>query len=1000
MADRRPLISESSDSFDAANTTPALPSLGFSPSSHSLGFNPISQTSPHSSPPLSRPGYARLQSDAIAVERNTPSTVLEEDEDGDIAIADSLNRRTSSGLGIASPTSPASRRVSIQTIPRRPVPAGPKSPPLYRSPATLSPPGTGNPLLGGFPRGSVESTPDLTRGRYSPDGGSYDDYRPGILKNTKSSTSLDNDDYQQYLHSQDSERLRRSAPSIKSAYETGFRPTHECPTTKDFYQSRFTWVSITIVIICLFSTVFSGIFLGLALKAPRYGRRITSHGPLHPADAMLLTSVFAKLIELSFVTSFVAFLGQVLSRRAFMKEQGRGVTLSELSMWRWVVQPGTLITHWETAKYAGISILGILSLLSAVLATMYTSAATALVQPILRSGNWDHLVMQGRVVTEFANVNYVKELCESPITAAMDPAEGGNTCLQIEHAGQGYHNYQRYLSSWEQESRFGNGTSDQSKRPQGFGLLYENTTVFGQWINIIDTKEESKKYGRAYNKVALAMPHAGVFAAARDERNNILQPEELSSEGTYSIRASVPSPVLNVLCVNMNRTELEPIVYDSWSNNETVLISNWKELSNNATTTNKTVVDDIFGWTKQSDAGIDYPPVFSKFPVEFNTVMNHTSAAWGRDAIYLLGAGGAMGTVNNNQTWTLCKMHVTLTAKCATQYNATGSGGTMEAICEDKDADMSFIHSNSSASEGLSVPNWRDVGFDWSNSMSLNTGIMDANAANSRLLTQLILHNDTAGEFDLNPTLPSPAEALAVMSGCTLLMSALDAPYIMDWNYTAPKLGEYTTQYFNASVTAQQYASGGVDDSSKGWMIILFLVFLMNILVLIYFLFHKGLVTDFSEPPNLFALAVNSPPSHLLAGSCGGGPEGKQYMVNWFVNAEGDHLYMEPGQKPVLVGGHDDHSPHTHTHHNSHAPHVHVHPPSIEKGKAGGVGGFFSGITNSFGILREGGLNFGWKQDQRRMRPVSVVETEFEMDDAHTKTQRRYQKLANRRSML
>jgi hypothetical protein len=92
----------------------------------------------------------------------------------------------------------------------------------------------------------------------------------------------------------------------------------------------------------------------------------------------VLTSVMAKLIELSFVTSFVAFLGQVLSRRAFMKEQGRGVTLSELSMWRWVVQPGTLITHWETAKYAGVTVLGLLSLLSAVLATLYAPAATAL----------------------------------------------------------------------------------------------------------------------------------------------------------------------------------------------------------------------------------------------------------------------------------------------------------------------------------------------------------------------------------------------------------------------------------------------------------------------------------------------------------------------------------------------------------------------------------------------------------------------------------------------
>lgn len=61
-----------------------------------------------------------------------------------------------------------------------------------------------------------------------------------------------------------------------------------------------------------------------------------------------------------------------------MKDHGRGVTLSELSMWRWVVQPGTLITHWETAKYAGLSILGMLSLVSAILATMYSSAATAL----------------------------------------------------------------------------------------------------------------------------------------------------------------------------------------------------------------------------------------------------------------------------------------------------------------------------------------------------------------------------------------------------------------------------------------------------------------------------------------------------------------------------------------------------------------------------------------------------------------------------------------------
>jgi hypothetical protein len=182
-------------------------------------------------------------------------------------------------------------------------------------------------------------------------------------------------------------------------------------------------------------------------------------------------------------------------------------------------------------------------------------------------------------------------------------------------------------------------------------------------------------------------------------------------------------------------------------------------------------------------------------------------------------------------------------------------------------------------------------------------------------------------------------------------------------------------------------------------MIILLLVFLMNILVLVYFLFHKGLVTDFSEPPNLFALAVNSPPSHLLAGSCGGGPEGKQYMVNWFVNNEGDHLYMEPGQEKSALLGEDGGHAHAHTHTHEHGPHVRVHPPSIENsGK--GSGGFFSGITKSLDGLRTKGMNLGRKQDQVRNRPISVIDGDFEMEDGHTKTQRRYAKLANRRSML
>jgi len=684
MADRRPLMDEFSDPADTTNT-PALPSLGFSPTSSSLGFAPIAHVSPPLSPRYSsRPGYTRLSSDPTVVEKTTPPTVVEEDEED---IAHSLSRQSTGGLGIdasASPPAP-SRRVSVQTIPRRPLPSNARSPSI-RSPV-LSPPNTGDPFLGGFPHHSAESTPDLRRERFSPKHDS-EPFRRGVLKHAGNSTTSLNNDYQEFLRSSHGDQVRNGAPSIKTAYETNFHPTHQCPTERPFYQSRFTWVSITIVIICLFSTVFSGIFLGLALKSPRYGRSISSQGSFKPADAILLTSVMAKLIELSFVTSFVAFLGQVLSRRAFMKDQGRGVTLSELSMWRWVVQPGTLITHWETAKYAGLSVLGLLSLLSAVLATLYTPAATALgkcfisipttvaladllaVQPMLKDGGkYGEVVLAGRVKTGFANVNYVKSICETPISVDMDKNNSGNTCLQIEHAGQGYHNYQRYLSTWKHWTRFGNGTSDQLKRPQGFGLLYENTTVTGQWINVINTTEESKKHGRAINKVSLAMPHASVFSAARYGENNIMQPEELNSEGTYSLRASVPSPVMNVLCANLNEEELSPIIYNKWPNNKDVTMENWDKLRDNATTKNKTVVDEIFGWKKKDDKKMtDYPPVFGKIPIAFNTIMNHTSASWGREAVYLLGSGGNMddGTALNG-TYALCKIHVTLTSRCSTQ---------------------------------------------------------------------------------------------------------------------------------------------------------------------------------------------------------------------------------------------------------------------------------------------------------------------------------------------
>lgn len=331
------------------------------------------------------------------------------------------------------------------------------------------------------------------------------------------------------------------------------------------------------------------------------------------------------------------------------------------------------------------------------------------------------------------------------------------------------------MAEWDKAAANGNGTTKQEKRPPGFGLLYENTTITAQWISIINTTEVSKRYGRPINNVSLAMPHAGVFEAAHSPRNDILQPEELNSEGTYSLKASVPSPVVNVLCVNMNEDELAPIVYDTWNEDEVVNITTWDSpgLMDNATTNATTKVDEIFGWSPTN-----LPPVFAKYPKPFNTLMNHSSKPWGRGSIYLLGRGGLNDAgLNMTDTFAVCRVSVWITTNCTTQYNARSGGGTMEAHCEDTADNMAYIKRNPDAPTINLVKNWMDIGFDWSNALSLQTGIMDGSASNSRLLTQLMLsptNKDPENfEVDLSPALPSMGEALAVMSGCTLLKSML-----------------------------------------------------------------------------------------------------------------------------------------------------------------------------------------------------------------------------------
>jgi hypothetical protein len=46
----------------------------------------------------------------------------------------------------------------------------------------------------------------------------------------------------------------------------------------------------------------------------------------------------------------------------------------------------------------------------------------------------------------------------------------------------------------------------------------------------------------------------------------------------------------------------------------------------------------------------------------------------------------------------------------------------MEALCNDPDDKMAYIKSHPEASLPKPLSNWRDIGTDWANSLSLGTG--------------------------------------------------------------------------------------------------------------------------------------------------------------------------------------------------------------------------------------------------------------------------------------
>lgn len=239
----------------------------------------------------------------------------------------------------------------------------------------------------------------------------------------------------------------------------------------------------------------------------------------------------------------------------------------------------------------------------------------------VRFGKSEFREMEGYVRTSYANTAYIRESCQS-LLQKEDEEFADLSCLTVQFAGQSYRDLLGFMATWEGvQNNKTRGVDKLVNRPAGTTLLYDNTTLHAQWIQTeySDTEKMFKEHKRIVNNVTMAYPHPGLYAAATNfSLNGILQPADLGGIGEYSVQAAVASPAINVMCVNMKKEELEPLVYTEWPNARTVKTGvgrqrigkpDWqddvpaykwkKDQIADDVWLNKTVVDDIFRWGKK-----------------------------------------------------------------------------------------------------------------------------------------------------------------------------------------------------------------------------------------------------------------------------------------------------------------------------------------------------------------------------------------------------------------
>ncbi|KAJ4287992.1 hypothetical protein N0V90_012008 [Kalmusia sp. IMI 367209] len=643
-------------------------------------------------------------------------------------------------------------------------------------------------------------------------------------------------------------------------------------------RPKWTWANLIAVAMSLCSTILSSIFVVLSSRQ----RSVKEDNQTKPSP-IFSTVLIVKLAELAYTTSCIAAIGQVLSHRAFdrRKFKHRGVSLAELEVWRIVVQPSLLLSQrWVmNLLFSARSIIGVISMITSLLAILYGPAAASIVWPgqlKLHESKWDHKSFTGLVQTDFADLNYITNNCVPRIGTGNDVS-----CFQNE----AYSNSLPYLLESDSPPLRLDNLPPQNRGKHTPGLVfYENTTIIGQWVDVVNGSAVSEIYHRTIDNVSLAMPHPGVLVASPFKNASArFGVSDVMTE--FSLRASVPSLVTNVLCASLNESDLIPV----GSENEP------RNAVRGLTPQNNTALQEIFNW-KSSERHLRVHPVFTRLPKSFSTVIDNVEENVQREVIYVLGNFGLTSKTDLLDSLVLCKMQGSVVPHCSSHFNISGSMNSLQAHCQDTTDNEAYIKVHPEALV-RAVPRWADVALEWARSLSLDSGgSEDVRLSIARRIMHMSLKPDHAEVNGKDQTL---AEVLAQMSAWTLMKSMLNAPFELSQNSSEATFTEPETQVFNAVLRTVGYAPGQRHYSQWYHVAIVFCVLLQSLAITVYLLLHfgSGFKTDVSEPSNLFALAMNAPPNVLKEGCGASGFRKDQFKLTCSINKKGGYPHWVPSQE-------------------------------------------------------------------------------------------------------